>query len=110
MCPTPLFTILLGFVLALAHLCAGAVIANAGEARPAIRHHVVSAASKSYGQNHRLHPVRLIGYGHSIHPVLLQEPRPHMAPGHTFVPGKGILDAPCNLPTSACPNEMRDGG
>jgi hypothetical protein len=101
---------LLGFVLALAGFCAGAVVANAGEARPPIRHHVFSAASKSYRPNHRLHPDRLIGYGHSIHPVLLQEPQPHMAPGYMFVPGKGILDAPCNLPTSACPNEMRDGG
>jgi hypothetical protein len=23
-------------------------------------------------------------------------------------PGKGIVDRACNLPTSACPNEMRD--
>jgi hypothetical protein len=29
---------------------------------------------------------------------------------HIFVPGKGMLGQPCNLPTSACPNEMRDGG
>jgi len=29
-------------------------------------------------------------------------------PGYTFVPGKGILGAPCNLPTSACPNSMRE--
>ena len=29
-------------------------------------------------------------------------------PGYTYVPGKGIVDEACNLPTSACPNEMRD--
>jgi hypothetical protein len=29
-------------------------------------------------------------------------------PGYVCVPGKGILDEACNLPTSACPNEMRD--
>ena len=30
------------------------------------------------------------------------------APGYTFVPGKGILGAACDLPTSACTNEYRD--
>jgi hypothetical protein len=30
-------------------------------------------------------------------------------PGYTFVPGIGILDESCDLPTSACPNEYRDG-
>jgi hypothetical protein len=29
-------------------------------------------------------------------------------PGYVYVPGKGILDEACNLPTSTCPNEMRD--
>jgi hypothetical protein len=29
-------------------------------------------------------------------------------PGYVYLPGKGILDEACNLPTSACPNEMRD--
>jgi hypothetical protein len=28
-------------------------------------------------------------------------------PGYTFVPGVGILGAPCDLPTSACPNADR---
>jgi hypothetical protein len=28
--------------------------------------------------------------------------------GYVFVPGKGIVGEACNLPTSACPNEMRD--
>jgi hypothetical protein len=32
----------------------------------------------------------------------------HRWPGYVYVPGKGILDEACNLPTSACPNEMRD--
>jgi hypothetical protein len=25
-------------------------------------------------------------------------------PGYIFVPGRGIIDAPCGLPTSACSN------
>jgi hypothetical protein len=29
-------------------------------------------------------------------------------PGYTYVPRTGIVDEACNLPTSACPNEMRD--
>jgi hypothetical protein len=28
--------------------------------------------------------------------------------GYVYVPGKGIVGAACNLPTSDCPNEMRD--
>ena len=31
----------------------------------------------------------------------------HM-PGYTFVPGRGILGASCDLPTSACSNQYRD--
>jgi len=30
-------------------------------------------------------------------------------PGYTFVPGVGILDEACDLPTSACSNEYRTG-
>ena len=29
-------------------------------------------------------------------------------PGYIYVPRVGIVDEACNLPTSACPNEMRD--
>ena len=29
-------------------------------------------------------------------------------PGYIFVPGVGILDKSCDLPTSSCPNEYRD--
>jgi len=29
-------------------------------------------------------------------------------PGYVFVPGHGILDEDCNMPTSTCPNEYRD--
>ncbi len=29
-------------------------------------------------------------------------------PGYTYAPRKGIVDEACNLPTSACPNELRD--
>jgi hypothetical protein len=29
-------------------------------------------------------------------------------PGYVFVPGRGILDEACNLPSSTCTNEYRD--
>jgi hypothetical protein len=29
-------------------------------------------------------------------------------PTNTYLPGRGIVDEACNLPTSACPNELRD--
>jgi hypothetical protein len=29
-------------------------------------------------------------------------------PGYIFVPGRGILGAACDLPTSTCPNTERD--
>jgi hypothetical protein len=28
--------------------------------------------------------------------------------GYVFVPGRGILGEDCNMPTSTCPNEVRD--
>ena len=31
-------------------------------------------------------------------------------PGYTFVPGRGIIDEDCDLPTSACLNTQRIGG
>lgn len=33
----------------------------------------------------------------------------YFGPGYTFVPGRGIVDEACNLPTSACPNSQRNG-
>jgi hypothetical protein len=31
-----------------------------------------------------------------------------VAPGYVFVPGHGILGEDCDMPTSTCPNELRD--
>ena len=35
-------------------------------------------------------------------------PLVYYGPGYLFLPGHGILDEACNLPTSTCPNEYRD--
>jgi len=48
------------------------------------------------------------------HSALHQRPRAvrrapvYHGPGYVFVPGKGIIDEACDLPTSACPNDQRD--
>ena len=42
---------------------------------------------------HRLPPI----YGYAKAP-----PGAIVGPGYVFVPGRGILDEACNLPTSAC--------
>ena len=33
----------------------------------------------------------------------------YFGPQYTYIPGRGIVDEACNLPTSACPNTQRDG-
>jgi hypothetical protein len=33
----------------------------------------------------------------------------YFGPQYTYVPGRGVIDEACNLPTSACPNTQRDG-
>jgi len=58
-----------------------------------------------------------------VHPhATLQRSHRHVAPhagyaagahassdfGYVFVPGHGILGEDCNMPTSTCPNELRD--
>jgi hypothetical protein len=32
----------------------------------------------------------------------------HVGPAYVFVPGRGILGEDCDMPTSTCPNELRD--
>ncbi len=32
----------------------------------------------------------------------------HFSPGYVFVPGRVMLDEDCDMPTSNCPNDLRD--
>jgi len=32
----------------------------------------------------------------------------YLGPGYVFVPGRGILGEDCDMPSSTCPNELRD--
>lgn len=70
-------------------------------------HHALNRGHSYYrgpmvAQGERLPPAPEYGFLRSVPPNAIQ------MPGYTFVPGKGILGASCDLPTSACSNEYRD--
>jgi hypothetical protein len=71
-------------------------------AEPAIVH-AHSLARHRHHLVRRELPSRQGSYGRPADGV-----RPYFGPGYVFVPGRGILDEACNLPTSTCPNEVRD--
>ncbi len=66
------------------------VIASAGSPRMAPHHH----------HQHAIHHTLNHAFVRGL-PVLRE-------PGYLYVPRVGIIDEACNLPTSACPNDMRD--
>jgi hypothetical protein len=54
----------------------------------------------------RYHTVR-----HGARPAGYAAPVPsasYLGPGYVFVPGRGILGEDCDMPSSTCPNELRD--
>jgi hypothetical protein len=63
---------------------------------------------------HRVHHQRIVVHRDLRFPHGVRSDREHIPPnairmpGYTFVPGVGILDESCDLPTSSCPNEYRD--
>ena len=76
-----------------------------------------NAGAGTTAHDAREHPARL------AHPHTgLQQAHRHVMPhagyaagahmpsdfGYVFVPGHGILGEDCNMPTSTCPNELRD--
>jgi len=80
------------------------------------------AAERNWGTAVAVHPRhRVHVYGHRPYFAARRSPlydyggppdaNPHSVlsgPGYVFVPGRGILGEGCNLPTSACPNSVRD--
>jgi hypothetical protein len=48
------------------------------------------------------------GYGHWGYGDMLAVSAYRHPAGYLYAPRRGIIDEACNLPTSACPNEMRD--
>ena len=97
---------------ALAMFAASPTIAAAGSdntARPHRLHHAHHAIHSGPAahrtpiyEGEALPPAPEYGFLHHVPPNAVR------APGYTFVPGKGILGAACDLPTSACTNEYRD--
>ena len=77
---------------------------------------MAGSSARSLNQHHR-HLARhefVPGFGYSAYSAVgsiaadYRGPAYVQMPGCIYVPGKGILDEACNLPTSTCPNEMRD--
>jgi hypothetical protein len=79
-------------------------------------HRSVHPSAYAVGHQHRNYAHGF--YGPSFRPVPAYGAAPdyrwgpgghaYRGPGYTFVPHHGIVDEACNLPTSACTNEMRD--
>jgi hypothetical protein len=70
------------------------------------------SAAHSAPQHHRRHAAHRTFTHRSNEAAAYYSVRPKVSvfhgPGYVYVPGKGIVDEACNLPTSACPNEMRE--
>jgi hypothetical protein len=72
------------------------------------------AVSPEYSQKTvlRLHHHASFRGSHAIQPIPFRRLPRHIpfyrGPGYIFVPGRGIIDDACNLPTSGCYNEQRD--
>jgi hypothetical protein len=89
---------------------AGVTDAMAGSSTDFGKHHARPAAH-SVPQHrrvvHREFP-HGIGSGPAAYYAVAPKVSVFHGPGYLYVPRKGIVDEACNLPTSACPNEMRD--
>jgi len=63
------------------------------------------------GRAHSYAPVQQMDRhaGHDVTPHAGYAAGPRAASdfGYVFVPGRGLLGEDCDMPTSACPNEMR---
>ena len=62
-------------------------------------------AHHTYSRHHWRHFARRLPL---VHGYANAPPGAFVGLGYVFVPGRGILDEACNLPTSACPNTERD--
>jgi hypothetical protein len=83
---------------------AGSMTAAAVAAPPSDKPRVVAAHHPASAVRHWRH------FARSTPPVYGYVSAPHAfyGPGYVFVPGRGILDEACDLPTSTCPNTDRD--
>jgi hypothetical protein len=79
----------------------------------------IGVAAASHHHPHRVHQTSTVHHGYFGRPaygyyapfgqyVPGVNDRLIHGPGYVFVPGHGILDEDCNMPTSTCPNEYRN--
>jgi hypothetical protein len=93
-----------GLVIASLALSLGAASAAATvrERHAAIAAHRVHHANAAHRWRH---------FAHHFPPAdgsVNAAPKAFIEPGYVFVPGLGILDEDCDMPTSTCPNDVRD--
>ena len=102
MLPRILGVTLAGFVIAsLATSPAAAGVVDRDGRGHAVVHHVrrAHAAHRWHHVAHRFAPA----YGNYN-----TRTKAFIGPGYVFIPGLGILDEDCDMPTSTCPNDVRD--
>jgi hypothetical protein len=83
-------------------LAAGDAAAAKRDRHTAAAAHRVRGAERWHGPPHfvRRQPMSDCDYNHPDESA--------GGPGYVFVPGRGILNESCNMPTSTCTNEYRD--
>jgi hypothetical protein len=86
-------------------LCGAVGLAVAGNDHPARHAHAVPAAHPRYFGSYR--PLQGYYAWHGQY-VPGASDRLIYGPGYVYVPGHGILDEACNLPSSTCLNQYRD--
>jgi hypothetical protein len=76
------------------------------------KRHVRSAAHSAPQHHHQLAAHHTFTQGLNNDAAAYYSARPKVSvsrgPGYVYVPRLGIIDEACNLPTSACPNELRN--
>jgi hypothetical protein len=73
-------------------------------------HRLAGEAAHAEHRGHATHREFVRGFhnGGSAHSAVPQIVTTGRGSGYFYRPGKGVVDEACNLPTSACPNELRD--
>jgi hypothetical protein len=95
-----LLAIFIGASLAVSLGAGAAAAATSRDRHAVIAAHRVHSAERWHHRPYVARGVAMPRYDYN-HPN-------ESAPGYVFVPGKGILNESCDLPTSACSNEYRD--
>jgi hypothetical protein len=101
-------TLKLGLLIAALLVAAGTMspaVASNDRLSAVASHHRVHVVHRYFGNHRRQMPL----YGYYVHGQYVPGARDTLVygPGYVFVPGHGILDEDCDMPTSTCSNEYR---